>query len=168
MDKPLNLYEKLHMLAYEVAEVAGGESIAVVRDPDMVQVYHTLIRMRWALLTCRDQFTTYLNIDEDHREDSMTLVERQGLNERIERHTHLVKTLNGLIKSIPELPGAWLDIATAPQTGKPIRLLGKRSDGTTYIETGRWENILWSTQRISGYEKPTHWMALEALPEGYQ
>ena len=169
MDKPLNLYEKLHILAYETHEDDGGTASNIVRDPDMALVYHTMIRMRWAMVMCRNQFDTYVMIDEDHLGDTMTLVEQQALDERLKRHRGLVKTLDNLIRTTPELPASdWQDIATAPQNGKPVRLLGKRDDGSTYIETGAWANIQWSTELIRGHRPPTHWMHLEQLPEGYR
>lgn len=166
MDRPLNLYEKLHALAYDVAQNLSGETVSTVIDPDMVEAYHTMIKMRWALITCRDQFAYYRGIDENHLSDTMTLVEAKALKERLQRHEQLVLMIDELVRPTPKVVD-WMDISTAPQTGKPIRLLGKRDDGSTYIETGAWANILWSVEQLRGHRKPTHWRHLEGLPEGY-
>jgi hypothetical protein len=177
-DKPYTLYERLFMRAYEIeltqieddaGKLVDGKSRVVPKDSDLVQAYQLLIAQRHVLLLCARQFRRYGDDEQRQLDNShLSMVESQGLKARIERNHGIAGIIEGLISTSPAVPpDDWRLIKTAPQDGRPIRLLGKREDGTTYIETGRWANIAWSVEQQRGHQAPTHWMEIERLPEGY-
>jgi hypothetical protein len=178
MDKGENFYVRLFTRAYDIEMTTQeiGEGLVtnirtrrVVKDDDLAQAYELLVLMRKTLGHCANQFKAYGTVEKHRIEtEHLTLVEKQDLQANMERNLGIAGIIESVLADTPE-PSAhdWKPIATAPQSGRPIRLLGKREDGSTYIETGRWANIVWSVVLLKGLQAPTHWAELEALPEGY-
>jgi len=185
-DKPTNelgFYEKLFMLGHDIEltrTVEGDEDpedLAVpghvtqriiTKEPTLALAYHLLVQMRGALIQCVHQFQYYGGQYEGQLDGShLSLVERQDLEYKRDRDLGIAKSLLALVDDTPRLEAHdWRAIKTAPQDGSLIRVLGRNSDGRTYVETARWSNIQWSVEAV-GMPTPTHWQPLERLPEGY-
>ena len=180
LEKGDSFYVRLFSRAYDIemtqeidddtGRITSTRSRLHVKDEDLAQAYRLLILMRKTLGHCANQFKRY-GESEHHQLDTatLTLVERDQLADKIDRNLGIAGIIERLLDGTPELPANdWKPISTAPQDGRPIRLLGKREDGSTYIETGAWANIAWSVEHgAKGTQAPTHWMELEALPEDY-
>jgi len=182
-DRELSFYEKLFMLGHDIEltrtvegdqdpddlSVPGHVTQRIVtKEPTLALAYHLLVQMRGALIQCLNQFASYAAESESQLQSAhLSLVERQQLEHKRDRDLGIAKALNTIIVETPALPDTeWQDIATAPQDGSLIRLLGKYFTGHPYIETGRWENIKWSvTSSVNG--PPTHWKPMDRLPQGY-
>ena len=177
-DKGEDFYLRLFGRAYDIEMTKEEDDQGVVtslrtrrieKDADLALAYDLLVLMRKTLGYCADQFKAY-GMVEKHRieHEHLTLVEKQDLVANMERNLGISGVIERVLTEAPKSTVTdWKPIATAPQSGRPIRLLGKREDGSTYIETGRWANIVWSVEQQKGFQAPTHWTELEALPEGY-
>jgi hypothetical protein len=162
----MNLYERLHLKAYKIDRRKASTTL---RDSDIAEAYRLLIEMRNALALCERQFRHNGEGLKGQLGGHLSLVERQKLEGEIERNLGIADVLAQLIRTSPELPAQeWRDIKTAPQDGSHIRVLGRRDDGSVYQETTRWWNIRWAVELMHGYGKPTHWLPMEGLPEGYK
>ena len=180
----LSFYEKLFMLGHDVelTNIVEGdedpEDLAVpgyvtqrvvTKEPTLALAYHLLVQMRGALIQCMNQFMWYGNeSDQQLQTAHLSLVERQDLERKRDRDLGISRSLNALISDTPVMPDSeWRPISTAPQDGSYIRLLGRRSDGRPFVETGRWTNICWSVQNLNQLEIVTHWKPLDRLPKDY-
>ena len=180
----LSFYEKLFMLGHDIEltrtveddqdpedlSVPGYVSQRIItKEPTLALAYHLLVQMRGALIQCMNQFMWYGNeSDQQLQTAHLSLVERQDLEGKRNRDLGIAKALNAIITDTPSMPDSeWQDIATAPQDGRPVRLLGKYFNGRPYIETGRWDNIKWSVESTTVNGPPTHWKPLDRLPKDY-
>jgi len=178
LDKGENFYVRLFSRAYDIemtkeeddqGTIINVRTRRVEKDRDLAQAYALLVLMRKTLDHCANQFRAYGMAEKQRIErEHLTLVEKQNLTADMERNLGIAEILGRVLSDTPgQLPNDWKPISTAPQSGRPIRLLGKREDGSTYVETGRWANIVWSVEQQKGFQAPTHWTELETLPDGY-
>lgn len=168
-------YQRIYVRAYEVSMVteAGTGIVSMVKtikDPDLDVLYQALQRSARALEVAREIFTEYGRAARAELETLLTLVERQQVEAKAERNEVLAQMMRGVLLGRHNgIAGrrVWHSIPSAPQQ-QELRLLGKRDDGTIYIQTGRWENTQWSVEAIPGFRAPTHWALMEELPQEYR
>lgn len=84
----------------------------------------------------------------------------------------------GEIIDVPEVPGDWRPIATAPKTGEQIELGGPSgyiAPNDWHVETGRWgphafPHGCWIDDTgypiTDGFPEPTHWRPCRPMPRG--
>lgn len=137
-----------------------------VADPDLVEVYEHMTKMREALALCHNQFIHYAEGHEVKRGGHMSLVETQQLEEKIERNRGIAKVLEQFLDPTPSIE-LWMPISAAPQDGSRIRALGRRTNGQVYVETTYWWNTQWAITLSEGFLPPTHFRPVEVAPEGY-
>src|SRR5262245_43392888 len=133
MAEDLGLYERLFMRAYDLQWGEDGTKL-IVQDADIEHAYKLLITMRNTLRLCAEQFTRYGD-DEKAQLDSshLSLVETMRLTENMNRNHGIAGLLKQLLETSPKPTSVgWKDIATAPQNGRRIRLLGRTENGAVY------------------------------------
>lgn len=183
MDHKWSFYERLFAKAYDFEitntwDETKGETEAegkvttrrITKDPDIELAYNTLIEFRRAIVICVGEFKRLANEHRNAAEAMQTMVDRQKEQLLYERFHGIAQSLGYIIGPEPDLRSIWMEIATAPKD-KTIRLLGKKLNGTTYLETGFWvvEEGRWSVEVDMTRGVPTHWTTLEErLPAGYR
>lgn len=168
-------YTRIFERAYDVSMVADPETSEpsmrkIIKDADLDILYEALKRSAVALEVAREMFTEYAGYHRAKLDGLLTLVERIDVEKKAVRNEVLAQMMRGVL--LGRHQGAvgekvWFPIDAAPQHGD-LRLLGRRIDGGTYIETGRWELTKWSVESREGFKAPTHYALLETLPTEYQ
>lgn len=170
---PHTFYERLFAYGHKVHITTNDKGEVTLRlveitHDDLALAYDIIMKMRNGLKLARIQFLYYADQHRAKQGSHMSLVEQQQLEEKIQRNQGIADALQALLGDSPVLPETgWLDIKTAPRDGSHIRVLGRKRDGKSYVETSYWWNVRWAIELKDGYGTPTHWQQIEQLPQGY-